>query len=111
MSKLVFTVESTGKQMTAEFSRDTVASMEDRGITPEKVADKPLNGIPLFFHWAFKMNHPKVKRDETDELWEGLSSDDKKAVISRLMEMWQEAQDTLMAGPEDESKKVKWEIG
>ena len=111
MSKLILTAEKTGKQMIAEFNRETAASMEDRGLTPEKVADKPMNGIPLFFYWAFKKNHPKVKKDETDELWAGLSEDDKKAVITRLMEMWQEAADSLMSGPEDESKKVKWEIG
>ena len=111
MSKLILTVEESGRQMIAEFNRETVASMEDRGITPEKVADRPTNGIPLFFYWSFKKNHPKVKKDETDALFEGLSAEDKKAVITRLMEMWTEAQESLMSEPEETTKKVKWEIG
>jgi hypothetical protein len=110
MAKIVLT-DSNKKQYTAEFNRDVVVSMEDRGITPQAVSETPLKSVPLFFMWAFKKNHPKIKRDETDELWKNLSTEDKEAVLLKLIEFWTETQDTLMSEPEDDTKKVSWEIG
>ena len=99
------------KQYFLEFNRDIVASMEDRGITLETAVNKPVNTIPLMFFWAFKMNHPKIRKDVTDEIWNNIPKDGKKAITNKLMEMYSDASDTLMGEPEDDSKKVSWEIG
>lgn len=103
--------DANGRKYTLQFNRETVASMEDRNITPERVAEKPTNGIPLFFYWSFKMNHPRIKKEETDGLWSNLPAEGKQKVLERLIELWTDAQDTLMAEPKEDAKKVKWEIG
>ena len=110
MNRITFTTPK-GEEYVAEFNLDTVSSMEERHITPADVATAPATNMKRFFYWSFKMHHPKVKQSDTDMLWEGLSSEGKETVISKLGEFWMEAQNALMDEPEDDSKKVTWEIG
>lgn len=110
MNRITFTTPK-GEGFIAEFDREICASMEERNLTPEQVAAKPAAKMLTFFYWAFKKNHPKVNKDITDEVWKGLPSDGKKQVFETLARFWEEARDTLMDEPEDDSKKVKWEIG
>ena len=80
MNRITFTTPK-GEGFIAEFDRDICASMEERNLTPEQVGAKPAAKLLIFFAWAFKKNHPKVSRNVTDEIWEGLPSEGKKQVF------------------------------
>lgn len=110
MNRITFTTPK-GEGYIAEFDRDICASMEERKLTPDHALEMPAAKLLLFFHWAFKKNQPKASKDVTDEIWEGLPAAGKKQVIETLAKYWEEARDTLMDEPEDDSKKVMWEIG
>lgn len=93
-----------------EFNRSIVVSMEDRGITPDAISAKPMNTIPRFFLWGLKMHRPKIKQEEADEVWDAIVG--KEELVPKMIEMWANAQDSLMQEPEgDDAKKATWEIG
>ena len=110
MNRITFTT-AKGDEYIAEFNLDTVSSMEERHITPVETASAPATKIKTFFFWAFKMHHPKIKQDTTNDIWANLPSEGKEQVIAKLGEFWYEAQNAVMEEPEDDSKKVMWEIG
>jgi hypothetical protein len=56
------------------------------------------------------MHRPKIKQEEADAVWEAIVG--KEELVPKMIEMWANAQDSLMQEPEgDDAKKATWEIG
>lgn len=56
------------KEYTLEFNRKTAKMAELGGFKREDVGDKLITRIPELFYYAFKMHHPDIKREKTDEI-------------------------------------------
>lgn len=94
-----------GDEYTLEFNRSTVAMAERSGFSREGAADKMMTTLPDLFFYAFKMHHPTIKRDKTDDILfnklGGLTSDE----IGRLVELFDEPYKALINIEDEEERK------
>lgn len=90
---------------TLEFTRRTVKEMEGLGFVFEELATKPMTMLPLLFQGSFRAKHKSTKVEKINEIYNSFG--DKEALLTRLMEMYQEPLNTLMEEP-DVEKKVEW---
>jgi len=101
--QLTFTYK--GKDYTLEFTRRTVRQMEDAGFIASDVAEKPMQILRLF-SGAFLAHHRSVKTDVIEEIYASLPNKD--ALISALIDMYNEPIEALMDEPTEESGNVEW---
>lgn len=66
VTPLVYEID--GKTYTLEFNRNSIMSAERAGLVIDEVQSAPMSTIPLLFFAAFKMHHPKITREETDDI-------------------------------------------
>lgn len=94
MNPMIITVD--GKDYTLEFSRNSVALAEREGFTITDISDSIMNLLPELFYYAFKMHHPEVTHEFTDDVLfnalEGLTD----AEVARLAELYQAPYETLI---------------
>ena len=57
-----------GEKYTLQFNRETAAELEQDGFKREDIGDMPMTRVPQIFHFAFKMHHPQITREKTDEI-------------------------------------------
>lgn len=84
------TDKETGARFELDFSRESVVFAESRGFDLAEVSKFPLIRIPELFFYAFRKNHRKVGRNQTDALLNkmgGLSG----AALERLIQLYQQA--------------------
>lgn len=55
-------------EYTLEFDRASVKWAEQRGFKIDEVGSKPLEGMESLFHFAFRMHHPMMTRQQTNEI-------------------------------------------
>lgn len=73
MNPMVITDPDEGREYTLEFSRKTVAKVEQAGLDINQLESKSMTMIPLLFWGAFLMHHPYMTREKTDSiLFDGL---------------------------------------
>lgn len=107
MAKTIsFTYE--GKDYLLEFTNKTVKQMSLNGFIPGDIESKPLIVLPDLFAGAFLAHHRYVKRELIDEIFANMT--DKESLLAALAEMYTEPIRALIDEPEDESKKVMWEV-
>ena len=94
-----------GKDYTLEFTRNTVRQMERRGFVADDLSTKPMSVLPDLFAGAFLANHPQIKRDKIDSIYNYMG--DKQRLVAALVEMYTATIDTLLDEP-DEGKNVVW---
>lgn len=102
------TIEVNGMVYTLEFSRSTVVLAERAGFVSDQIAEQPMTMLPLLFYAAFKKNHPKITREETDKIlfdeMGGLSGTE----VAKLAQLYAEPTKTLVrSDDEGERKNVK----
>ena len=51
-----------------DFNRESVSFAENRGFDPDEVTKFPTTKIPEFFYYAFRMNHKKLAKNQTDAI-------------------------------------------
>lgn len=102
------TIEFTydGKDYLLEFTRNTVAEMERRGFKIADIEDKPMNALPQLFAGAFLANNRGTKSHVVDKIFKAMP--DKEQLFLALGEMYQEAMDSLMDEPEEETGNLNW---
>ena len=62
-----------GREYTLEYSRRTVAKVEQAGLDVNNIEAKSMTMIPLLFWGAFLMHHPHMTKEQTDKiLFDGL---------------------------------------
>ena len=100
---MVITIDE--KDYTLEFNRETVAMAENSGFTRDGASDKMMTLLPDLFFFAFKMHHPTIKREKTDEILfkklKGLRSEE----IERLIELFDEPYKSLINIEEEDERK------
>ena len=106
MKELTFTFE--GSKYTLAFNRKTVQMLSRSGFRTDMISDQPAIGIPMLFRGAFMVHHRMIKEDLTDRIWKAVPDKDK--FLSKLVEMYLEPINDLLADPEedDEAKKIEW---
>lgn len=101
MKQLVFKDEN-GKEYTLEYSKTSIMHMERQGFNMDDFDSKPVLMTTLLIQGAFIKNHSNVKYDKIDKLFKSLK--DKTAFLSKLVEMYNEQADELVA-----EGNVEWE--
>ena len=101
----------TGETYVLEFSRESVKFAEQRGFKISELTDYPQTNIPALFFYAFRKNHKKVARNQTDKLLEdmgGLTTEE----ITRLAELYNQPNESLilMEGAERKNARLTVEL-
>ena len=106
MSKIKFSHNE--KEYTLEYTRDSVATMEtDYGLSILKMTDSVVNNMTAIIYGAFIANHPKVSKDEIDEIYSEITN--KQELMEALSEMLAETVNSLFGEPKKSAKNIKWE--
>lgn len=84
------TDKETGARFELDFCRESVVFAESHGFDLAEVSKFPSLRIPELFFYAFRKNHRKVGRNQTDALLKkmgGLSGE----ALERLIQLYQQA--------------------
>lgn len=95
------------KLYTLEFTRASVKKLERQGFSIAEAQEKPMTFFPALFAAAFVANHPFVKPEIINEIFENICG--KAGLVEKLIELYQEPFNVLMDDPEENEKNVKWE--
>ncbi len=95
-----------GENYTLEFTRRTVKEMENEGFSISALRDRPVNMYPVLFAGAFKCHHKRIKREKIEQIYKKLP--DKVSLAENLVEMYNDALETLFEEPEENTKNVQW---
>lgn len=99
------TFEVDGETYTLEFNRNSVISAERAGFRSDLIAEQPMTMLPILFYAAFKKNHPRISRDETDhilfDVFGGLTAKE----VEKLAQLYAEPTKTLIRADEGETRK------
>lgn len=95
------------KHYTLEFNRKSIETMEKQGFVVTDLTTKPVTVIPTLFAGAFLVHHKFMKREDIDEIYSHIGN--KEELLGKLVEMYNEPIETLIADNEDEeSKNITW---
>ena len=101
------TDNDSGNVYELDFDRETAVFAQNRGFKPDDVVDYPTAKVPELFFYAFRKNHKRVPKNQTDALLQkmgGLTV----AMISRLLALYDQAsQSFTIADEEDMEKNAK----
>ena len=104
--KLSFEYEGT--RYTLSFNKRTVRLLSQNGFKTEMIQEQPAIGIPMLFKGAFLAENHWVKDDVKDKIYNSLVN--KSELINKLLEMYIDPINALFDEPEDDAKKVTWEV-
>ena len=95
----------TGEEYTLDFSRDGVRFAEGRGFKPDDVLDYPASRIPELFFYAFRKNHKNMAKNQTDRILEEQLGGMTEALLTRLIQLYNQAALTHLIVTEEDSAK------
>ena len=102
--------EYKGKEITLEFTRETVKKMESTGFRLEFATTRPVTFVDTLFAGAFLAHHKNMAGDS--KLLESIFSQmsDREKLIDRLTDMYIEPMLTLYEESVEESEtgNLKW---
>ena len=103
--QLTFTYND--KEITLEYTRETIKQMEREGFVAAEITTKPMTTLPRLFAGAFKAHHKfGIKPKEIEEIFNRFTN--KEALIEKLAEMYNEPMETLLDDV-DEGNAIAWE--
>jgi hypothetical protein len=105
MKQLTFSYKDT--EYTLEFTRKSIAALEQTGFDIEHAKTKPATFLPALFRGAFLSQHPRIREALVDEIFDHMT--DRNALYDRLSEMYGDGLASLVNEPEDGEGNVKWE--
>ena len=85
-----------GETYTLEFNRKTVSDAERAGFRREDAGEMVMTRVPELFYYAFKMHHPTIRRDKTDEILFNDLGGLTDAQIERLIDLYNAPLTTLV---------------
>ena len=98
-----------GKTYTLEYNRKTASLMEKNGFRIAELGDAAATMIPLLFHGAFLANHPNVKGETKDKIYDALKNRTK--LVQTLAEMYADTYNALLDNGEDADEgNSGWEV-
>jgi len=80
-------IAETGETVILDFDRDSIKWAENRGFSPANIEEALQTKTEELFFFAFRKNHPKYSRQQTDKIIKdlgGLHTD----IIARLGELY-----------------------
>ena len=94
INPMVISVDGT--EYTLEFSRETVKHAERSGFRRDDIYNQMMNRTEELFFYAFKMHHPKISMEKTNEILyeklEGLTDEE----FNRLIDLFNAPYETVM---------------
>lgn len=106
VSPVKLTDVDTGDVYVLDFSRESVKFAEARGFKVNEISDFPATRIPEFFFYAFRKNHKRVARSQSDDLLEKMGGVSTQ-LLERLIQLYNQAALThLIVLDEDDEKNV-----
>ena len=104
--QIVLTYE--GKDYTLEFNRKIVKRMESNGFVAGDIGDMPVSGILTLFHGAFLKNHPHIRAEQTEAIWDAQRCKDK--LLVELISMYTEPVASLMDETDADDENPTWKV-
>lgn len=98
-------VGENGDEYILDFSRDSVRFAEQRGFKPDEVLDFPATKIPEMFFYAFRKNHKNLAKNQTDKILEEELGGMTEALLTRLMQLYNQAALTHVVVTDEEAAK------
>lgn len=98
------TDNDTGAVYELDFSRDSVRFAESRGFVVDDVLKFPRTKVEELFYYAFRKNHRRVAKNQSDALLEkmgGLTG----AHLERLMTLYNQAALSHVISVEEDAEK------
>lgn len=98
-----------GIEYTLEFTRSTVKRLESAGFVLSDVRNRPVSNLPLLFEGALLAHHTYALKQKglTDKIFNAI--EDKEGLMLKLIEMYNDAVDSLFDEPEPSEKNAQWE--
>lgn len=107
---MVITDPDEGREYTLEYSRRTVAKVEQAGLDVNSIEAKSMTMIPLLFWGAFLMHHPYMTKEQTDKILfdglGGLQADE----LERLGKLYAEPFQTLIFSEDEGANPRKMAV-
>lgn len=101
----------TDVEYTLDFSRDSVRFAEQRGFKPDEVLEYPATKIPELFFYAFRKNHKNIAKNQTDKILEEQLGGMTEALLTRLIQLYNQAALThLIVSEEDSAKNARMTV-
>ncbi|MCM1276061.1 MAG: DUF5055 domain-containing protein [Lachnospiraceae bacterium] len=98
-----------GKEYVLGFNRKTAEMAQRSGFDLDELYNKSFIQIPLLFRMSFAMNHPRIKNEKIEEIYEKLG--DKTDLLKELILNYRATFETLFGGDEDDEGDenfIKW---
>ena len=95
-----------GKHYCLEYTRATVKQMEAVGFRPDELGDMPATRVEQLWAGAFLAHERKTSNGVISELYEKMK--DKKALVTKLLEMYNSALEYLVPDEEHDTGNVEW---
>lgn len=92
--KAITLKDENGKQYTLEYTKSIIMQMERGGFSFEDFDRKPVLMTSMLVQGAFAKNHPSVKYEKIEKIYQSLK--DKRAFLEKLTEMYNEHADELV---------------
>lgn len=88
---LRITINKTGEQYELDFNRESIMFAESRGFDPDDISKYPMTKIPEFWWYAFRKNHRRLAKAQTDAILDSLGGVTTK-IMERLILLYNQAQ-------------------
>lgn len=92
-------------EYTLEFNRASILYAEQRGFNIQGLGAKPMTAIPELFFYAFRMHHPKVTKEQSDDILFNKMGGLSEEVLQRLGELYNAPFTTLVPDEEEGGTK------
>lgn len=94
-----------GREYCLEFTRRTVRTMEEGGFIGSDIGNKPMMLLQLW-SGAFLAHHRFEKAEKIEEIYAAMPN--KEVLIQKLIEMYNEPIEALMADPGEDQGNIEW---
>ena len=92
--KAITLKDENGKVYTLEFTKAIIMHMERQGFNTDEFDAKPVLMATMLVQGAFMKNHPTMKADKIEKVYQPLKN--KRAFLEKLLEMYNEQADELV---------------
>lgn len=96
--------ETNGDTFVLEYTRNTCVFINNAGFNFNKITDNPEEMIPLLFYGAFRKNHKRITKEQSDKMLERMGGLTKK-FFDRLVELYLSGRESLVIDDDEYDAK------
>lgn len=100
---ILLTMED-GTEYTLEFSRKSVEWAERRGFSMDDLSDHMMIRVPELFYYAFRMHHPQITKQQSDDILFEQMGGINEDIVKRLGELYAQGYESLINAEPKNSK-------